>query len=447
MFERFLKRPSALKRYNKGPFAEERKRYLAHLVKLEYPHARLKEFNLLLLAVARAVNIEKGATVAELSKAANHWSKRKTQRGRSEKTVRHYINEFKSIGSRWLQFLGKFKEPVRAVPFSHELGEFLKSLKQEHGFSDVTVEFRRRSVEPFLIWLAARGGSLASIRPVTLKNYFLENRHRQWKRRTIVAYVQSLRGFVRYAGLRGWCAPNLAQTIDKPRIYRWETLPQGPQWSEVRRLIASVDGNQPPQIRDRAVILLLAVYGFRIGEVVGLSLDDFDWENERLRLRRPKQRTTQDYPLVEVVGEAVLRYIREVRPKAHYRNVFLRLKAPYHPLGKGSLGSQITARIKGLGIDLPHFGPHVLRHSCATHLLSKGFSLYEIGNHLGHRAIDTVLWYAKVDYPSLREVADFNLSELIPYATNRPLKLGVFPATARLNRLREVADLNLGGLL
>src|SRR5262249_49243363 len=137
----------------------------------------------------------------------------------------------------------------------------------------------------------------------------------------------------------------------------------------------------------------------------------------------------------------------EVRPKSHYRNVFLRLRAPYHPLGKGSLGSQITVRIKKLGIELPHFGPHVLRHSCATHLLSKGFSLHEIGNHLGHRAIDTVRAYAKVDYPSLREVADFNLSELIPYATNRPLKLGFFPATARLNRLREVADLNLGGLL
>src|SRR5579864_3882430 len=123
MFERFLKRPSALKRYNKGPFAEERKRYLAHLVNLEYPHARLKEFNLLLLAVARAVNIEKAVTIAELSKAANRWSKRKTQRCRSAKTVRHYINEFKSIGSRWLQFLGKFREPVRAVPFSHELRE------------------------------------------------------------------------------------------------------------------------------------------------------------------------------------------------------------------------------------------------------------------------------------------------------------------------------------
>ena len=60
----------------------------------------------------------------------------------------------------------------------------------------------------------------------------------------------------------------------------------------------------------------------------------------------------------------------------------------------------------------PHSGPHTLRHACATHLLARGLSLKEIGDHLGHRSPETTRIYAKVDLVGLRAVGDFDLEGL-----------------------------------
>ncbi len=69
--------------------------------------------------------------------------------------------------------------------------------------------------------------------------------------------------------------------------------------------------------------------------------------------------------------------------------------------------------MRSFGAKSPHFGPHALRHACATHLLASGFSLKEIGDHLGHRQPNTTRIYAKVDLAGLRQVANFSLEELI----------------------------------
>jgi integrase/recombinase XerD len=73
----------------------------------------------------------------------------------------------------------------------------------------------------------------------------------------------------------------------------------------------------------------------------------------------------------------------------------------------------VSHRLRALGVSLRHYGPHALRHACATHLLSQGFTLKEIGDHLGHRLPDTTRLYAKVDLDGLRQVADFSLGDLL----------------------------------
>ena len=78
--------------------------------------------------------------------------------------------------------------------------------------------------------------------------------------------------------------------------------------------------------------MLLGIYGLRSSEVVALTLDDIDWEHNILHVGRPKQRCKHDYPLVAEVGNAVLRYVREVRPRCASRKLFLTLRAPLGPL-------------------------------------------------------------------------------------------------------------------
>jgi integrase len=113
------------------------------------------------------------------------------------------------------------------------------------------------------------------------------------------------------------------------------------------------------------------------------------------------------------VGEALLRYLKEVRPRVRYREVFLTLLAPIQPSSSNSLYCTVAERFRALNIPSPHRGPHALRHACATRLLAEGLSMKEIGDHLGHRKPDSTRVYAKVDLAGLRQVADFEIGGVL----------------------------------
>lgn len=119
------------------------------------------------------------------------------------------------------------------------------------------------------------------------------------------------------------------------------------------------------------------------------------------------------YPFVPTVGEPVLRYLKEVRPRSSYREVFLTLQAPIQPLSRPGLWHIVGRRLRTLSASLNHHGPHSLRHACATHLLAQGLSLKEVGDHLGHRSPSATRTYAKVDIVGLRQVAEFELGGLL----------------------------------
>ena len=126
----------------------------------------------------------------------------------------------------------------------------------------------------------------------------------------------------------------------------------------------------------------------------------------------PKQRKIQRYPLIRPVGDAIIRYLREVRPRCAFREVFLAMRPPIRPLSSESVKPIVHRRWVTLGVQLRRCGPHSLRHACAQHLLDQGFSLKQIGDQLGHRRASSALYYTKVDLRSLRQVADLDLRGL-----------------------------------
>jgi len=126
--------------------------------------------------------------------------------------------------------------------------------------------------------------------------------------------------------------------------------------------------------------------------------------------------------------------------------LFLTLHAPHKPFGPRGFSGAIRARIKGLGVSVARYGPHALRHACATHLLAQGFSFKEIGDHLGHRSIQSTSIYAKVDLGSLRQVGDIGLSGLAsPTKPAETIQINDMSAP-KLAALRELADLGIGGV-
>jgi site-specific recombinase XerC len=89
---------------------------------------------------------------------------------------------------------------------------------------------------------------------------------------SLATCAKALRAFFRHAMVRGWCAANIAAGIDGPRLFQHEGLPVGPAWPDVQRLIACASGVSTRDIRDRAILMLLAIYGFRSGELASLRL-------------------------------------------------------------------------------------------------------------------------------------------------------------------------------
>ena len=197
-----------------------------------------------------------------------------------------------------------------------------------------------------------------------------------------------------------------------PRMYWGETVPAALAWEDVQRLLGTTEGERPADKRDRAVVLLFTVYGLRSGEVSGLRLHDIDWEQETLRVRCPKPGRTHLYLLARSVGDALVCYLREVRPPCAERALFFTLNAPIRPLATDGVRAIVTSRLRRLGVVSRHRGPQALRHACAQRLLDQGLSLKEIGDHLGHRSPTATAVYAKIDLAGLRQVADFDLGGL-----------------------------------
>jgi integrase len=177
----------------------------------------------------------------------------------------------------------------------------------------------------------------------------------------------------------------MANGIIPPRFKRDESVPKGLKREDVLRLLATTEGDRLVDKRDRAILMLFVAYGLRAGEVGDLRLDDLDWENEMLRVRCPKPGRTHTYPLSRGVGDAILRYIREVRPSGFGRALFFTMRSPIRPLDRRALGKIVYDRLAGLGIVAGKRGTHALRHAAAQHLLDQGMSMKVIGDFLGHR--------------------------------------------------------------
>ena len=204
----------------------------------------------------------------------------------------------------------------------------------------------------------------------------------------------------------------LADGIMPSRFHPGETIPKGLNRDEVLRLLATTEGDRPADVCDRAIFMPLIAYGLRAGEDSGLGLDDLDWTEEPLQVCRPKPGRTHQYPLSRGVGQAILRYIREVRPKRRERELFLTLQAPIRPMTRGAIGNIVRRRACRAGIVGKRRGSHALRHGAAQHLLDNGLSMKAVGDYLGHRSVSATATYAKVRLDTLRKVGEIDLEGL-----------------------------------
>ena len=416
MFQELFKYRAVIERHLNAPLVAERERYLRQRQQEGRATETLYRMARELLCVATRLEVSSGGVTSEqISAVADTWALEQQRRGRA-KTDKWSRLLFISVATDWCRFLGFLVEDSSVdepEAFANELIHFAAWLKSERGLSESTIVHYTWYIRDLLRWSGVRGWQLRDICPIHIDQYLSDRSLRGWSRVSTADAASALRVFFRHASREGWCQASIAETIQGPRIYRQEGLPSGPDWQDVLHLIENVNTDDVRDIRDRAIILLCAMYGLRSAEVRQLRLDDIDWDNSKISIWRPKLQRRQEYPLTPTVGQSIIKYLSVGRPKSCRREVFLSLRAPFRPISGGAIYRAVRNRYVALGIVSRRRGPHSLRHACATHLVEEGLSFKEIGDHLGHRSSSATQIYAKVDLRSLRQVAALNTRGVI----------------------------------
>lgn len=218
--------------------------------------------------------------------------------------------------------------------------------------------------------------------------------------------VSSLRTFLRFLVSEGHISVSLIRAI--PRVRRWydATLPRPLSAEELENVLAACQSPWGGTRRARAFVLLLARLGLRGAEVRQLRLEDIDWNEGLIHIRRSKTYRERALPLPNDAGTVLTDYIQHERPASPYREVFLTASTPHQPLTTAMTATGITRRfLERMGLHGRRLGTHCFRHTAASQMVSNGAALKDVADVLGHRSLRTTGLYVKLDVASLVSVA------------------------------------------
>ena len=221
---------------------------------------------------------------------------------------------------------------------------FARFLRDERGLAEPTIKKQCDAAKEFL-----HSHPLTTIQThrnatKSYLNHVTQLRKRGFTRSGVSGHIYALRSFVRYAEQQKLIQPGLSDFMIPPRMYQDERLCLGPSWPEVQRLLKDTDTKKPVDIRDRAILMLLATYGLRASEVAHLSISDVDWEHQQLSVYRSKTRKKALFPLSIAVGASIRKYLDHLRPKCRHDALFVRVKAPHTRITPSSVSSKPSAR-------------------------------------------------------------------------------------------------------
>jgi site-specific recombinase XerD len=307
-----------------------------------------------------------------------------------------------SLFIRFLRLRGELPQPV-AGPSATErwsiLGEFRSWMRAHRGLTETTLDV----YSGILVGLLdAAGDDARSYSPEALRAFVLD-RARPHGIERAKSIVVAVRAFMRFLGATGRCPAGMEHAIPGFASWRLSSVPRFLAAEDVERVVDSCTGHIF-ELRDRAVLLLLARLALRASEVAQLKFSDIDWRNGEISVCG-KRRRQESLPLPQEVGNAILLYVNKDRPSLHAPEVFTTVLAPFHPLTRAAVTHIVRAALRRAGIKAPINGAHVLRHSAATTMLREGASLAGVGAVLRHHSPMTTAHYAKVDFGLLSEIA------------------------------------------
>ena len=412
MIEHYFFRPQTQDRIRACWLAEPIERYVTKLHDQGYAARNVYRRVPMLMAFGAFAQARGAKALADLPSQVRpfveHRISSRLARCRDQRTRQHLASEVRGPIEQMLRlvlpdFAGTGRG--RPFPFIEQAPGLLAHLRDERGLRPATVRMHGQCLRHLELYLQEiQAVSVKDLSPSVL-SAFVTSRSATWGMSMLGSLCASLRVFARYLYREKLVAQDLSSSIEGPRHYRLSSIPRSISWAEVERMLAAVDRRDALGKRDYAILLLLVTYGLRGHEVAALTLDDIDWERERLRVPERKAGHSTAYPLSPIVGEAIVDYLKHGRPQRAERRIFYRVLAPWNPMTASGVSCRASYYLHKAGVSVPRAGSHTLRHTCVQRLLDAHFPLKTIGDYVGHASPESTAIYGKVSVENLREVA------------------------------------------
>lgn len=293
---------------------------------------------------------------------------------------------------------------ARQVRIAPVIDGYLKACRAERDLSPHTLAAYERDLEQFAEWVGRSGiDHIGDVERKLLRRYVAYLGERNYARRSIARKISAVRSLFAWAVLHDHLDANPAEQIDIPKLDK--PLPRVLKAESVGRLLSLPPDDDPIGLRDRAILELLYGSGLRVSELCGLDMDELDLRSATVRVMG-KGRKQRQLPLSQPAVAALDRYITDARSTLMGQRgratpaVFLGARGAR--LGPRTVRAMLDRYLRAEGEA--SIGPHVLRHSFATHLLDGGADLRVVQELLGHQDLATTQIYTHVSSERLRDV-------------------------------------------
>jgi integrase/recombinase XerC len=282
------------------------------------------------------------------------------------------------------------------------LEAFLAFLEHEKNASAHTVAGYRRDLAQYAAFLEERKADFRRADAYLVRGFLARLHENELRKSSVARKLAALRSFYAFCLTRKWVADNPAQVVATPKLDR--PIPSFLSEEEMAAFLEVPRGETPLAGRDRALLEFLYATGLRVGELVGMNIEDVHL-GERLVRVRGKGKKERVVPFGRAAEGRLRDYLKLGRP-------VLAGDRPGEPaVFLNRNGGRLTARSVERIVDKyvhraavrRRISPHSLRHSFASHLLSRGADLRTIQELLGHASLATTQKYTHIDLGRLLE--------------------------------------------
>ncbi len=283
-----------------------------------------------------------------------------------------------------------------------EIESFADFLQYQKNASSYTIKNYKIDLYKFSKYLEGKNINLRDVDNIVIRGFMAECFKKSESKSTIARRLAAIRSFFQYLVRKGKIQDNPAKIVSSPK--QGKKVPSFLSEQEITRFLDRISSTTPLEARDKAIFELLYATGMRLGELVSLNLEDINLREQLVRVKG-KGKKERIVPFGRLAAQSLAHYLR-------LRGAINKGEVDSEALFLNYKGGRITPRsverimekyIKLISIDR-QISPHSIRHSFASHLLSRGADLRAIQELLGHESLATTQKYTHLNLKQLIEV-------------------------------------------